>query len=172
MEMTGPLSLLRARRRLKGKAVTLSILSDDFGAPSVFQPGDRASSSDAVGALFSAHPLGLDCPRLHTARSSRTSASTASARASGSGGNDARILQAPADHAHGVDEADPVRVLPGLYGRRIRRHHFGLWCIEIEHAADFIRTPKVAKSRIHRALWMPQQCHSWLACSSSKWGCC
>ena len=51
--------------------------------------------------------------------SSRISASTASTRASGSGGNRARILQVPVDHAHDVDEADPVRVLPGVSDRPV-----------------------------------------------------
>ena len=67
--------------------------------------------------IFLRTPLGLACPRLRTARSSRISASTASARASGSGGNGVRILQAPPSHAHGVGGTDPVRVLPGLSGR-------------------------------------------------------
>ena len=52
-------------------------------------------------------------------RSLRISASTASARASGSGGHGARILQAPPNHAHGVGRTDPVRVLPGLSDRPV-----------------------------------------------------
>ena len=51
-----------AVRSLNPNAVALSISSDDFGAPFVFQPGDRASFPDAVGAHFSAHSSRLGLP--------------------------------------------------------------------------------------------------------------
>ena len=90
------------------------------------QPGDRALSPDAIGTHFSAHSsrLGLS-PAPHGALLGDLGVDGVR-ESVWIRGNGARILQVPADHAHGVDEADLVQILQGLSGRPVDQAPHGV----------------------------------------------